>query len=218
MKKSYRLVVFDWEGTLGDTLGHVVKAIAEEAAHLHLGELDECLARQSLMLGLPIAIKKLFPDAPLHQHEQLLQSIQQILPLSSTETCLFPGIKQVVEDMHHAGFELAIATNKGPHSLQRALLETGLDEFFKVTRAGGQTPPKPCPQMLYEIMEVFGVLPSETVMIGDSIADIEMAALAGVDGIGLDFYHQQRAALLAAGALAVFDNEEQLANYFFEKG
>ena len=218
MKKSYRLVIFDWEGTLGDTLGHVVKALAEEATHLQLGELDERLARKFLTLGLATAIKKLFLHASLHQHEQLLQAVQQALTIPSTDTCLFPGVKRLVKDLHHAGFELAIATNKGPHSLQRVLHETGLDEFFKVTRAAGQTPPKPCPQMLHEIMDVFGVLPSETVMIGDSIADIEMASLADVDGIGVDFYHQQRASLLAAGALAVFDNDEQLANYFFEKG
>ena len=216
MKKPYRLVIFDWEGTLSDTLGPALKALAKEARHLQLGYFDECLARRSVTLGLTIAIKKLFPHASLQQHEQILVSVQEALSTSSTEVYLFPGIKSMIENMHRAGFELAIATNKGAHSLQRVLQETGLDEFFKVTRAAGQVPPKPCPQMLHEIMETFGAVASETVMIGDSIADIEMASLAGVDAIGVDFYHQQKASLFAAGASLVFDDDEQLAQYFLD--
>ena len=217
MKKRYRLVVFDWEGTLGDTLGHVLNTLVEEAARLELGEVDELLARQYVMLGLAKAINKLFPRVSLHQHEQLLQAVQEVLSTTSADACLFPGAKQCVEDMHQAGMALAIATNKGPQSLQRVLQESGLDDFFKVTRAAGQVPPKPCPQMIEEIMAVFGETPSETLMIGDSVADLEMASRAGVDAIGIDFYHQQKAALLEAGALAVFDNYTELTRYLQQR-
>ena len=216
MQKPYRLVVFDWEGTLGDTLGHVLKALAIESQRLELGQFDDKLARQYVSLGLAKAIKKLFPEATLLQHEQLSEAVQQALSTHSIDTHLFPDIRDMVQKLHQKGFDLAIATNRGPHSLLRALQETELDEFFKVTRAAGQTPPKPCPQMLYEIMDVFGVTASETVMIGDSIADIEMAVSAGVDAIGVDFYHQQKAILLAAGALIVFDDAMQLSHYFLD--
>ena len=162
------------------------------------------------------AIKKLFPNTTLLQQEQLAEAVQYALSTHSVDTYLFPDIKDMVQKLHQAGFDLAIATNKGSQSLQRALQETGLDAFFKVTRAAGQTAPKPCPQMLYEIMDVFGVTASETVMIGDSIADIEMAIAAGVDAIGVDFYHQQKTILLAAGALIVFDDAIQLSHYFLD--
>ena len=62
-------------------------------------------------------------------------------------------------------------------------------------------------------MEVFGVSPSETLMIGDSLTDIEMSELAGVDAIGVDFYHQHKTELLANGALQVFDDYMKLAQY-----
>lgn len=217
MKTSYRLVIFDWEGTLGDTLGAALNALDYEAQKLHLGVFDKRKARRLVVLGLATAIKKLFPQASLYQHETLLEAVQLNLSTSSTQTYLFPGIKRLVSLLHQAGFELAIATNKGAHSLQRVLQETGLNVFFKVTRAAGQVPPKPCPQMLCEIMDVFGRSAAETVMIGDSAADIEMAVLAGVDAIGVDFYHQQEALLLAAGAVAVFDDEKQLADYFLDE-
>lgn len=213
MKKPYRLVVFDWEGTLGDTLGHILSTLATEARRLKLGELDLCQARRHVMLGLVKAIKKLFPDLTLYQQEELLQSVQRVLYTTSSDEYLFPGARQIVQKMQDLGLDLAIATNRGTQSLKRALHESGLDEFFKVTRSAGQVPPKPCPQMIEEIMAVFGAQASETLMIGDSLADIEMAMLAGVDAIGVDFYHQQGADLIAAGALAVFDDYTKLANY-----
>ena len=62
-------------------------------------------------------------------------------------------------------------------------------------------------------MDVCGMTSEETLMIGDSVTDIEMAKQIHVDAIGVDFYHQQEANLRAAGALQVFDNYERLANY-----
>ena len=213
MKKSYRLVVFDWEGTLGDTLGHVLTTLDGEARRLQLGELDMKLARRYVMLGLVKLIKKLFSDLTLYQQEQLLQSVQRVLYTTSVDGYLFPGAMQLVQQIQQAGMDLAIATNRGAQSLKRALQESGLDLFFNVTRSAGQVPAKPCPQMLQEIMDVFGVEASQTLMIGDSLTDVEMSMLAGVDVIGVDFYHQQKAELLAAGAVDVFDDYTQLAHY-----
>ncbi len=215
MGKSYRLVVFDWEGTLGDTLGQVLNTLAVEARHLHLGEVDEGLARHYLMFGLLVAIKKIFPRLAEEQHRQLLQVVQQSLALRPVDNYLLPGAKCIIQRIKKAGIDLAVATNKGQHSLQRTMQACGLDELFTVTRSAGQVPAKPCPQMLEEIMEVCGATTSDTIMIGDSISDIEMALSVGVDAVGVNFYHQdeQERELLAAGALQVFDNYQELACY-----
>lgn len=213
MSRPYQLVVFDWEGTLGDTLGHVIHTIALVSKRLQLGAFDEHLARQSVGLGLSLAIKKLFPMLLLHQYEQLLQALQEELTNHPSEVCLFPGAEGMLQEIAKAGIHLAIATNKGAHSLQRALQASGLLAYFQVTRAAGQVEPKPSPQMIEEIMATFEVAPSETLMVGDSLTDLEMARRAGVEAVGVDFYHQQAALLLAEGALAVFDDYRQLTKY-----
>ena len=213
MNRQYRLVVFDWEGTLGDTLGQILNTVAVEAKRLEFGEVDETLARQYVVFGIVIAVQKLFPHLLMHQHEHLLQAVQRAMATNPMDVFLIPGAKGIVEKLHKAGFNLAIATNKGQQALQRALIATGLDGFFDVTRSAGQVPPKPCPQMLQDIMAVCGVNPSETVMIGDSVSDMEMAMEAGVDAIGVDFYHQQESDLRACGALDVFDDYQKLANH-----
>ena len=127
----------------------------------------------------------------------------------SSET-LFPGAKHLIADLHRENMELAIATNKGYHSLMQALRDTGLDAYFSIIRAAGQVPPKPCPQMLTEILEESLSSTAQALMVGDSPADIEMAQQIGMEAIGVDFYHQSGGFLLEKGALAVFDNYKDL--------
>lgn len=213
MSKPYRLVVFDWEGTLGDTLGPVLNLIKDEANRLGFGQLDEQKAREYVVLGLPHALRKLFPHVSLDKQEQLLQSVQHALAINSLDVCLIPGALDVIKRMKHAGMELGIATNKGHASLMRALQASGLDAYFKVVRCAGQVPTKPCPQMLEEIMDEFGIPANKTLMIGDSQLDIEMAGFAHVDAIGVDFDHVSAHDLRMKGAIEVFDDYHKLADY-----
>ncbi len=213
MNKPYQLVVFDWEGTVADTLGHILHRISEEAKSLGFGSVDPYLARNYVSLGLVQSLKKLFPHLSLIQLEQLLHSVQTSVVPRPSEPCLIPGVKKFITQLTSLGIDVAIATNKGHQSLMRALQTSGLNELFKVTRSAGQVPAKPCPQMLQEIMDEFGYKPSQTLMIGDSIADMEMAKSLEVTAIGVDFYHQQEDALMPAGAEAVFDDYQLLADY-----
>ena len=215
MSKPYRLVVFDWEGTLGDTLGQILNTIAVEAKRLNAGAVDEMVARHYVVFGLVVAIRKLFPHLPDNQQKLMLESVQQSLALKPCDAYLIPGAKSIILSIHQAGLDLAIATNKGQHSLQRTLQACGLGTYFTVTRSAGQAPAKPCPQMLEEIIEVCGVTPAQTLMVGDSVSDIEMASALNVDAIGVNFYHDddQQEELVDAGAIQVIEDYQQLADY-----
>lgn len=213
MTKSYKLIVFDWEGTIADTLGLILHTVAREAKRLGFGEINAESARKYVYLGLDNALKKLFPHLTLQQYESLIDSVQNSTLLRSTEVCLIPRVRDCIEHLHKNSLNLAIATNRGHQSLQRALNASGLAEYFKVTRCAGQVPAKPCPQMLEEIIEIFGETPQTTLMIGDSPTDIEMAHNINVDAIGVDFYHQGTEALKDAGALAVFDDYDQVLKF-----
>lgn len=213
MTSSYQLVVFDWEGTISDTLGQILHCVADEALAQGFGPIDFDLARQFVDLGLVQALRKVFPHLTSHEHEHLIQSVQKALVTHSSQVYLMPGVLSLIEALDEAKVNLAIATNKGHHSLLKALANSGLDTFFKVTRSAGVVPAKPCPQMLEEIMEEFGVMASETLMIGDSPTDMEMAHCIQVPAVGVDFYHHQETALKAAGAMAVFDDYRLLAQF-----
>lgn len=213
MSNPYQLVVFDWEGTIADTLGLILHIVTSEANVLGFGEVDPQQARKYVDLGLVQALKKLFPHLSTLQHDQLVQAVQYAMISRTSEIFLFPGTLEFIKQLRQANIDLAIATNKGHQSLIRALQLTGLDEYFKVTRSAGQVPAKPCPLMLEEIMDEFSRERHETLMIGDSATDIEMAASINVAAIGMDFYHQQQSSLEEAGALAVFDDYKFVAEY-----
>lgn len=215
MSEPYHLVVFDWEGTIGDTLGLYLNSLLQESQRLHLGAVNEQAARQFLVFGLVPAIKKLFPNLKQTQQAELLNAIQQSFSARAADAYVLPGALDIVKKMKAAGIDLAIATNKGQQSLQRDLQGSGFDKYFSVTRTASQAQAKPHPQMLSEIIEQVGVSPRQVLMIGDSVSDIEMARLLSVDAIGVDFYSQpeHRTALLKAGAIAVFDDYRQLACY-----
>ena len=217
MSKPYRLVVFDWEGTLGeDGLTLVLSVMSAVAQRMHLGALDLCAARRYISAGLVTTIKQAFPAVSLHQQEELLYAIQKEVTESSATVRLMPGAWEVVHWLQDKGVHLAIATNKNHQGLMHALAQSGLDVVFKVTRTVTEAPPKPCPQMLEDIMNAFVVDATQTLMIGDSTSDMMMAAALGVDAVGLDFFHTEAASLREAGALQVFADYQQLQHYLKE--
>ncbi|MDF1677207.1 MAG: HAD-IA family hydrolase [Legionellaceae bacterium] len=213
MTLPYQLIVFDWEGTLGDPLGHIHQALETEAAQLGLGPYDVVLARRYVSLGLDKAVRKIFPDLSLHQYERLLLGVQQALVSNQAAAYLFEGARALIEKIHATGAALAIATNKGQQSLERALQTLHVDAFFRVTRSAGLLPAKPCPDMLEDILTVVGCLPHDALMVGDSVSDIEMAKALEVPSVGVDFYYQQADDLKRAGALEVFNTFMQIEDY-----
>lgn len=214
MNRRYKLVVFDWEGTIGeDALGRVLNILAKESIKLQLGEIDKFVARQYVALGLPRALNKIRPDLNSGQLERLLLAVQDSMARVNMEEILIPGAKEAISALHSADFLLGVATNKSHVALERAMQLSGLTPFFTITRSASQTAVKPCPLMLEEIMAFCAVDSKSTVMIGDSVTDMEMATAIGVDAIGLDFYGESEAELLAAGALIVFNDYEQVTDY-----
>jgi phosphoglycolate phosphatase len=213
MSNPYNLVVFDWEGTIADTLGGVFHTVASEAEALGFGIFDFKDARKYVDLGLVKALQKAYPHLSKAEQEQLIQSVQHAMHTRATEVWLIPGAREFIEKLHEAKINMAIATNKGQQSLARALQVSDLDKLITVTRSAGQTAAKPSPQMLEEIIDEFAGKAATTLMIGDSITDMEMAKNFQVAAVGVDFYHQQGETLKTAGALAVFDDYQSLADY-----
>lgn len=215
MSNPYQLIVFDWEGTLGDMLGAAISALRTVAVAHQLGDVDEGLAREYLSYGLIPAVQKLFPDCSMQTQESIMNAAQSTMMQRASDVFLFPGALDLLYKLKQHGFDLAIATNKGAQSLKRILQHADMAWLFTATRAAGQTPAKPDPTMLIELMTVCGVNPSETLMVGDSASDIEMARQIQVDAIGVNFYNQSglEEELLAMGANAVFNAYQDLEDY-----
>lgn len=213
MKRPYQLVVFDWEGTLADSIGQVVQTMREQAEILGYLPFNQPALGSGIGLGLTNAIKKGFPHLTHEEQHQLLSAVQLALCTKSPEPYLFPGALALIKQLNQMGVKLAIATNKGQQSFQKALHKAQLTDYFHITRASGQAPPKPDPQMLLEILDACSLKPHEAVMVGDSVSDIQMASSISMDAIGVDFYAQGEFALLEAGAKIIVHHYDELAAY-----
>jgi phosphoglycolate phosphatase len=188
MNGPYQLLVFDWDGTLMDSEARIVACMEAAFADLGLPALGTEAVRNVIGLGLREAMDRLYPGGDEALQQRLVDRYRHhYLVVDSTPSALFPGAREVVEGLAEAGYFLAVATGKGRGGLDRVLQETGLGPCFHVTRCADETRSKPHPQMLLEIMQITGVDPRDTLMIGDSEYDMEMAVHAGAASLAVSY-------------------------------
>lgn len=184
----YKLLIFDWDGTLIDSTGRIVSSLRAAARDLGLPLPTEAAARDIIGLGLPEALNILFPASG----EEIIAPLSQryahhYFVADATPTELFPGVRPTLEGLRQKGYRLAVATGKSRRGLERALAETGLGWLFELSRCADETSSKPDPQMLHEILEQAGVARQEALMIGDTEYDLEMGSRAGVDTVAVSY-------------------------------
>lgn len=210
-----RLAVFDCDGTLSDGQASVCTAMLAGFAEAGLPPPDLHQVRRIVGLSLPQAIARLVPDASADQQRLAVdaykQSFRQARIDGSLQEAIFDGIPELLKSLHAKGWALGVATGKSDRGLKSTLAEHGLAHLFSTLQTADRHPSKPHPSMLEEAMEDALARPENTVMIGDTTFDIEMARAAGVRAIGVDWGYHEPQELLDAGAEAVAKNPAQLA-------
>lgn len=201
MQKRFELLVFDWDGTLMDSEAHIVTSMQRAMADARLPEMARETIRDIIGLGLREAIHRLLPEASEQLQLDLVDRYRY--HFFADDPCEpFAGAACVLQQLHEQGYLMAVATGKGRRGLDRVLHSTGFGEYFVTTRCADETCSKPDPQMLQEIMEVTGVDIDQTLMIGDTEYDLEMANAARTASLGVDYGVHSRDRLLACGPLA----------------
>ena len=196
-ERGYQLLIFDWDGTLVDSIGRIVAAMHMAADACELPRCTDEQVRGIIGLGLPEAIRCLYPD--MHdalRAQHLRQSYSEnYLALESEPSALFHGVAEGLEAFRAEGYRLAVATGKGRHGLQRVLADRGWLDYFDYSRCADETASKPDPLMLHEILAQSGVAASQALMVGDSSFDLLMAQRAGMDCVAVGYGAQPLQAL-----------------------
>ncbi len=204
---GYRLVVFDWDGTLMDSEARIVACLRAAIADVGLPPRPAEALRGIIGLGLQEALHALYPDADAAARQALVERYRyHFLVENTTPTALFEGVPALLAALEARGHLLAVATGKGRAGLNAVLEETGLAQRFHCTRCADETRSKPHPQMLEQIMDATGSMPRETLMVGDTAFDLEMARHAGADALGVAWGVHGAERLRAQGPLAVVDS------------
>lgn len=184
---KYELLVFDWDGTLLDSAGAIVRAIQAACRDLDLPIPPDRQARHVIGLGLVDAMRHAVPDLPPERYQDMADRYRLHYLSGDHELTLFDGVPEMLANLRQAGHVLAIATGKSRVGLERALDHSGLRHLFQASRCADECHSKPHPQMLEELMAEFGMANSATVMIGDTSHDLLMASNAGVDGLAVTY-------------------------------
>jgi phosphoglycolate phosphatase len=204
---QFKLLIFDWDGTLVDSQAHIVGSFQNAINDVNLPERSAAEITHIVGLSLEIAIATLFPDASPQQHSLLAQRYRQnFFNAQAKASPLFPGVVDSLYAFRKAGYYLAVATGKSRQGLNRALAETELITVFHSTRTADETCSKPNPQMLHELMDELAVLPSETLMIGDTDYDLQMAQNAGVASVAVTYGMHDKSRLLPCKPLICIDS------------
>lgn len=199
MSKTYRLLIFDWDGTLMDSAAHIVASIQASAVDLGLAVPDRERASYIIGLGLREALSHLFPELPEEEHPRLADRYRHHYLGRDHTIPLFVGVEPMLRGLAGRGARLAVATGKSRLGLDRALAQSGLGPLFEVTRTADEAFSKPHPAMLEMILAATGVAAADALMIGDTVHDLEMARNAGMDSLAVS-YGAHHGALLAGCA------------------
>lgn len=208
---GYRLLVFDWDGTLMDSQARIVACIQAAARDVGVAVPSPDAAREIIGLGLREAMDRLFPAIAEPRVGEIVERYRHhFLGADPTPSVLFPGVVETLEALNDAGYLLGVATGKSRRGLDLVLEETGLRRLFAATRCADETFSKPHPQMLEEVMGILGAEPAETLMIGDTEFDMQMARNARVPAVAVSYGVHEPGRLMAEGALACLDRIDDL--------
>ena len=207
MNRQFDLIVFDWDGTLMDSAAKIVRCMQAAAVDVGIPDPGSAAIRDIIGLGLSEAMQVLFPEqAPVRRAELVERYRRHFLELDTTETPLFPGVKQGLTQLTGQGYLLAIATGKARRGLDRVLDDTGMRHLFTSSRCADEAFSKPHPQMLDDLLDETGVGAGRALMVGDTVYDMEMARSAQVAGLAVSYGVHARERLLDCGALACLDS------------
>lgn len=205
-RRAFRLLVFDWDGTVADSEQRIVATAQTAIAALGLPPRSDAEIRHIVGLGLHEAFQVLYPRMTREDRELAVTGYRsRYAHAADSPVPLFPGALAALRELDARGFLLAVATGKSRRGLARDLAAHGIESLFAETRSADDAPSKPHPQMLLDIMASLGMAAGETLMVGDTAYDLEMARNAGVARLGVGCGMHAADALLEFDPLAVLD-------------
>lgn len=216
MKNRFDLIVFDWDGTLINTIDWIVHCLQKAGEHYGLLTPEPQAAKDVIGLCIDNAVAALYPEADALTQKNIVHFYSKTYfskQLSPND--FFPGVVDMLVNLKQSGFQLAVATGKTREGLNQALQATNTENLFSITRCADETASKPNPKMLYEIMQHTQTPPDRTLMVGDSIHDLQMARNAKVTSIGVACGANTLESLLQYDPLHCLQQPTELLSFIF---
>lgn len=210
---KYQLIIFDWDGTLMDSVPRIVSSMQSLARHLGLPMPSVTAIHDIIGLSLPVALQQLFSCNVDEAQDFIAVYRDYYVVKDPTPTPLFEHTISTLQWLRDNHYRMAVATGKARAGLERAWIQSDSGSFFIASRCADEVASKPDPQMLHEILRQTETNAEHALMIGDSVHDLTMANNAGVDAIGVTYGVHNKERLTALKPKALLDNISQLPDF-----
>jgi phosphoglycolate phosphatase len=183
---SIKLIIFDLDGTLTDSLADLTDATNHMLAGFGRSALDCGDVRKLVGQGARRLVERALPGASAAEIES---GLELFLAYNddhiADKTRLYPGVQETLERLRAAGRQMAVISNKNVALCRKLLDLLGIGGYFAdVLGADSLQFRKPSPEPVLKLLRDFGVEPQEAIMVGDSINDVAAGKGAGVITVG----------------------------------
>ena len=208
-----RLIVFDFDGTLGDTQQIIVTTLHMTIAEMHLPERTdaECIS----IIGLPLAgcFRALYPDADEKTVTLCADTYRRLFKenMQTFTPVAFPHVVETLRKLKDMGLTLTIASSRWHKSLVELVHNLGIDDCISYLLGADDVElAKPHPEPVLQTLAATGIDASHTLVVGDMAVDILMGARAGARTCGVTWGNGSRRDLEEAGADHIIASIEEL--------
>lgn len=190
-----RLLIFDLDGTLIDSVGDLTTAVNRLRADFQLAPLPTGTVRRYVGDGVRKLVERALQGHPADLDAALETYRGYYAHHMHDTTALFPGVAAGLRQLRAAGWQLAVISNKSADFCRALLVQLGVADLFCCVLGEGDTAQlKPDPEPLREVMHRAGATPAETWMIGDHHTDLEAARRAGTHSLFVTYGLGERGA------------------------
>lgn len=215
---GYRLVIFDLDGTILDTLEDLTDAVnyALEQSGQPVRSIGE--VREFVGNGVKKLIERAVqPETGPDETDKIFDAFMSYYKVHCADkTKAYDGINELLSELKKEGFLTAVVSNKADVAVKK-LCEQYFSGFFDYCvgeRAGILK--KPAPDSVNEVLKKLSVNSAEAVYVGDSDVDLDTARNAGLDCISVNWGFRSEKFLLEHGAVKVAKSAKQIMDYVRE--
>lgn len=214
----YKACIFDLDGTLTDTLESLTVSVNKTLEEMNMPSItsEQCRsfvgngARRLMEMALTAA-----GDAELNHIDEGMKVYGRVFAENCTyHVWPYEGITTMLKSLKEQGVRLAVLSNKPHHQAVDVVSAVfGKDTFDVVQGQRDGIPRKPDPAGVFQILEEFGVEPSEGIYVGDSDVDMKTGKAAGLFTVGVTWGFRSKELLVETGADTTIDHAQELLKF-----
>ncbi len=210
-----KLVLFDCDGTILDSVGIIHDSMVRTFSEAGYSAPAQSATRSIIGLTLDLAIARLLGRAVDNEVQTMTarykQHFHRLYARPDFEQSLFPGMADLLNGLaSRDDLVLGIVTGKSRRGMEMFFDKHGFRDHFRTVRTADDCPSKPHPAMVLECCVEMGFEPANSVVIGDSVFDMEMAKSAGAGAIGVAWGYNEVPMLRSAGADEIAATADEL--------